>query len=132
MNSKFGNAIIVGLQVLMSLAFMGSGAMKIMTPYEALKANPGMEWANDFSATAIVGIGSVELLLALGLLLSLFLSSLKKYTAVFAAGLAVVMVGAAITHLSRGEQIVPNAVFFVLTGAIAWVRKDRLTSPKSH
>ena len=72
MNSKLGNAIIVGLQVLMSLAFMGSGAMKIMTPYEALKANPGMEWANDFSATAIVGIGSVELLLALGLLLSLF------------------------------------------------------------
>jgi uncharacterized membrane protein YkgB len=116
----------------MSLAFMGSGAMKIMTPYETLKANPGMEWANDFSATAIVGIGSVELLLSLGLLLSLFLSSLKKYAAVFAAGLAVVMVGAAITHLSRGEEIVPNVVFFVLTGAIAFARKDRLTSPKSH
>lgn len=102
--------------------------MKVVTPFAELQASPGMEWTSDFSAMGVQAIGSVEFLLALALLLSLFLSSLKKYTAVFAAGLALVMVGAAITHLSRGEQIIPNAVLFVFAGIVAWARKARLQS----
>jgi hypothetical protein len=128
MNKKITNGFVVGLQAFLSLAFMGAGSIKVVTPFAELRASPGMEWTSDFSAMGVQAIGSVEFLLALALLLSLFLSSLKKYTAVFAAGLALVMVGAAITHLSRGEQIIPNAVLFVFAGIVAWARKARLQS----
>ncbi len=128
MNKKITNAVVIGLHAFLSLAFLGFGLLKVFTPFAELQASPGMEWTSDYSAMGVQAIGSVELLLALALLLSLFLSSFKKYATVFAGGLAVVMLGAAIVHLNRGEQIIPNAVFFVFAGIVAWARKSRLQS----
>tara|TARA_B100000768_G_C11282371_1_gene379411 strand:- start:449 stop:826 length:378 start_codon:yes stop_codon:yes gene_type:complete len=123
---KMINGLVTALQSLLSLVFLGSGGMKVLTPYDVLKTNPGMEWASDFSANSILAIGSVESLLAMGLLVTLFRSRVKKYASMLASGLALVMVGAAVTHLMRGEQIVPNVVLFGIACLVAVARKGRL------
>ena len=110
----------------MSLPFLMGGTMKLITPYEALGAEPNMGWVGDFSPTAILAIGATELLCSAGLLSSLFVKPLGKWSALFAAGICAVMVGAAFTHIQRGEPITVNIVFFLVAAAVAFARKDRL------
>lgn len=39
------NKVIWGFQILMAIAFMGAGGLKVVTPVESLRANPQMGWA---------------------------------------------------------------------------------------
>lgn len=116
------------LQVLLGLAFLAAGFMKIMTPYEELAAEPSMGWVTDFDPGTITSIGVAELVLALGLLLALFIGAFKKYASLFALGIAAVMVGAAVTHLGRSEPITTNLVFFVVAALLAFQRKGNLSA----
>jgi len=126
MNSKLANAAVTGAQVLASVAFLGAGSMKMLTPYAELAAAPNMGWVNDFSSGSVLAIGAFEFLFALGLALSLFVAAAKKWTSVFAIGLVGIMAGAAVTHIGRGEPFVPNLVLILLCAAVAYARKDRL------
>lgn len=128
MNSKITNALLTAVQVLLSLMFLMTGTMKVITPYDELIADESMGWAADFSPTSILGIGAVEFVFAACLLSALFLDLTKKYTSIWAGGIGAVMVGAAITHIGRGEPIVPNLVFFALAAVVAIARRDRLKS----
>ncbi len=114
------------VQGLLALAFLGSGFLKLTTPYADLAASPGMEWANDFSATQIKIIAILEILGAIGVIVPMFVKRFQLLVPIAAIGLALVMVGAAITHISRGESFVPNIVLFVLAALTAWWRRHLL------
>ena len=108
--------IIAGL---LAAAFAAAGLMKLGQPKAKLAAS-GMAWTEDFSDGQVKGIGAVEVLGAIGLVLPAATGIAAFLTPLAAAGLAVTMVGAAITHLRRGEgSMVPINV--VLGGLALFV-----------
>ena len=92
------------VQGVLAVAFSGSGLMKLMKSYEALKADPKMGWANDFSGGFVKFIGASEAAGALGLVLPAVTGIAPILTPVAGAGLAIIMLGAAVTHLRRSEM----------------------------
>jgi hypothetical protein len=112
--------IVAGLLALGALA---SGAKKLAQPKAKLAAT-GWEWANDFSEGAIKTIGALEVLAAIGLILPAALHIVPVLVPLAAIGLALVMVGAMITHLRRHEReaIVVNVVLLLVAAFVAWGR----------
>jgi len=111
--------IIAGL---LAAAFLAAGTMKLTQPKEKLSA--GMPWTDDFSAGAIKGIGALELLAAIGLVLPAALDIVPILVPLAALGLVLVMIGAMVTHTRRKENqmIVVNLALAVLAGIVAWGR----------
>ncbi|MEV6712850.1 DoxX family protein [Lentzea sp. NPDC051208] len=107
----------------LAVAFLLAGAMKLAQPKEKLAAS-GMAWTGDFSAGAVKGIGAVEVLGAIGLILPAALGIAPVLTALAATGLAVTMLGAAIVHARRKENqmIGVNVVLLLLAAVVAWGR----------
>jgi uncharacterized membrane protein YphA (DoxX/SURF4 family) len=116
------NVFLWVLQVLLALAFLAAGTMKVITPKEKLQ--PRMAYVDDFSGPAVKFIGTAEILGALGLILPAATGIAPILTPLAATGLAIIMVLAAITHIRRGEarQTPVNAVLFLLAAVIAWGR----------
>ncbi len=83
-------------QVLLALAFLSAGAMKLISPDEILTA-----WY-PFPAMFIRFIGVCELLGAVGLILPGLLRIRQGLTPLAAAGLAIIMAGATVTTLAVG------------------------------
>lgn len=110
------------LQVLLAVAFVGAGLMKLTQP--KAKIAERMAWANDFSDTQVKLIGLVELLGAVGLILPAITRILPILTPLAAIGLVLTMIGAALVHVRRGEipMIVPNLVLLVLAAIVAYGR----------
>ena len=92
--------IIAGL---LAAAFAAAGAMKLAQP-KAKLAESGMAWTEDFSEGQVKGIGAVEVLGAIGLILPAALGIGEILTPLAAAGLALTMVGATVVHARRGEK----------------------------
>ena len=92
--------IIAGL---LAAAFAAAGAMKLAQP-KAKLAESGMAWTEDFSEAQVKGIGVVEVLGAIGLILPAVLDIAPILSALAAAGLAVTMLLAAVVHARRGEK----------------------------
>lgn len=112
------------VQILVTLVFLAAGFMKLATPYAELMMEPNMAWVGDFSATQIKIIAALEILGAIGLIIPMFVTKLKMLVPVAAIGIALVMVGAIVTHLGRNEPIYVNAILFILTALVAWWRRD--------
>lgn len=110
-------------QVILALAFLGAGAMKLTKSKEELAEN-GMGFVEDFSPGAVRGIGAVEVLGALGLLLPALTGILPVLTPIAAAGLVITMLVAAAVHIRRGEQsdVIKNVVLGAIAVFIAWGR----------
>ncbi|GAT87999.1 putative membrane protein YphA (DoxX/SURF4 family) [Paenarthrobacter nicotinovorans] len=104
----------------LALAFLASGLMKISQPREKLAAS-GLAWTEDYNPGAVKAIGAAEVLGALGLILPALTGIATFLVPVAAAGLAIVMVGAIITHLKRGEKqaVVINIVLAALALVVA-------------
>ena len=115
--------IILIVQILDALAFIMTGMMKIFTPYEDLVLMENMGWAQDFSGTQITIIGILETLGGLGLLLPLVLKKLISLIPLAALGLALVMVGAIVTHVGRDEPVIVNLVLLLLTLSVAYFKR---------
>ncbi len=62
------NVVLWIIAGLLAVAFAGAGLMKLMQP-KAKLASSGMAWTEDFSDTQVKGIGAVEVLGAIGLVL---------------------------------------------------------------
>ena len=118
------------IQVLVALAFLGAGLMKLFTPYAELLADPNTAWTGDFSATQIKIISLLEVLGALGLIIPMFVAKLRVLVPVAAIGLALTMIGAIITHLGRDESITINIILFALAAYIAWSRSGFIKGQK--
>jgi putative oxidoreductase len=110
------------VQVLLALVFLATSAMKLLMPIDQLAAN--MEWVNAVPELLVRFIGLAEVAGALGLILPAATRVQPQLTPLAAAGLALIMVLAAIFHLSRGEAplVIANAVLFALAAFVAYGR----------
>jgi uncharacterized membrane protein YphA (DoxX/SURF4 family) len=83
-----------------------------------------MKWVEDFSAGTIKLIGTAEVLGALGLILPGALDIAPVLVPLAATGLAVIMIGAIITHGRRKEPqpIAINVVVLILAVLVAIFR----------
>lgn len=117
------------LQVLLGLAMLGAGFMKLTTPIEEILAmGEPMAWVNAVPAWLVRFIGGSELLGGLGLILPSALRIQPRLTVLAAYGIATIMVLAAIFHAMRGEYpaIVNNIVMLVIAGFIGWARSNKV------
>ena len=121
MNMKI---LILILQILAAIAFIMTGVMKIFTPYEDLVLMENMGWVQDFSGTQITLLGILEVLGGISLLLPMLLIKLTSLIPLAALGLALVMVGAIVTHIGRDEPIVVNLVLLLLTLSVAYFKRN--------
>lgn len=114
--------IIAYFVVAAVLAFvaLATGLMKIVRPKEKLLAmGAPFAWAGDFSPNQIRGIGALEVLGAIGVILPMALGVVPVLAPLAALGLALVQVGAFVVHARRGEKPYLNVVVFALAGATA-------------
>jgi len=116
------NVAVWIVQILLALAFGGAGIMKATQPKEKLAAN--MKWVEDFAPNTVKGIGALEALAAIGLILPWLTGILPILTPLAAVGLVLTMIGAMITHARRGEYpgLVVNLVLLALALFIAYGR----------
>lgn len=117
------NAFIWILQIVLALAFMMAGVMKVMQPKEKLFEK--MAWVEDFDGSHIKAIGGLEVLAAIGLILPGLFDIIPGITAWAALGLVLTMIGAAVVHGRRKEYVpmmATNIVLGVLAAIVAWGR----------
>ncbi len=111
-------------QVLVAVAFIASGSLKVITPYDDYVLQQA--WASLFASVPwlLVIIGILEVAGGLGLILPSVTRIAPFLTGWAGAGLAVIMVGAAITHIIDGsyEGIVINLILGGLAAFVAWGR----------
>jgi hypothetical protein len=120
------------VQVLLALAFVFAGGMKLISPDEVLTA------FYPFPAPFIRFIGVCELLGAVGLVLPGLLRIRQGLTPLAAAGLAIIMAGAVATTLAIGggtAALMPLALgvlaVFVTYGRRPWLRPSVVEAPRS-
>ncbi|MFJ8962171.1 DoxX family protein [Lentzea sp. NPDC102401] len=108
--------------------YLMAGFTKLVKTKQDLVAEPRMSWAGDFTEGQVKGIGAVEVAGAIGLVLPWLTGIAPILTPIAAIGLALVQVGAAITHLRRGEgATVPvNLALCALAVFVAVVRFGQL------
>jgi uncharacterized membrane protein YphA (DoxX/SURF4 family) len=116
------NIVLWVVQILLALAFAMAGFMKVSQPIDKLETRMG--WVKDVGRRGVRLIGSLELLGAIGLILPAVTGIWPWLTPVAAAGLALTMVGAMITHGRRGEYsgIGANVVLLVLALFVVYGR----------
>jgi len=116
------NIFLWVLQVLLAVAFALSGFFKVSQSKDQLA--PRMPYVEDFPAWVIKLIGTLEILAAIGLVLPAATGIAPILTPLAATGLALLMIGAMITHGRRGEwqSVVFNVVLLILAAIVAWGR----------
>src|SRR5574342_1093549 len=97
------NVVIWVVQVLLGIAVISSGTGKLTQPREKLISNMNMAYIADFSDPQVKGIGTAELLGGLGVILPAWTGIAPILTPIAATGLAIVMIGAMLTHVRRKE-----------------------------
>lgn len=107
----------------LAAAFAAAGAMKLAQPKAKLVAS-GMGWAESYSDAGVKGIGAVEVLGAVGLILPPLVGVAPVLAPIAATGLALTMAGAVVVHLKRGEGpgAVPAVVLLLASAFVAWGR----------
>lgn len=110
------------VQALLGLAFTFAGILKTTTPIDELAAQ--MVWPGAVPAALVRFIGVSELLGGIGLVLPSLTRVQPKLTPLAAAGLTLVMILAALFHVTRGEMsaLPINAVMGGLAVFVAWGR----------
>jgi uncharacterized membrane protein YphA (DoxX/SURF4 family) len=104
--------------------FLAAGLTKLSQSKAKLGENPQMKWTEDFSAGTLKLIGTAETLGALGLILPGALDIAPVLVPLAASGLAVIMVGAIITHARRKEYppLAINVPMLILALVVAIFR----------
>ncbi|GAA3350039.1 DoxX family protein [Amorphoplanes nipponensis] len=117
------NIVLWVVAGVLALAFLASGVMKVARGKEDLK-KAGMAWVDLFSPGMVKAIGAVEILGAVGLILPAALDIAPVLVPLAALGLALVMIGAAVTHARMKDYkgMVPSIVLLLLCAFVAWGR----------
>jgi uncharacterized membrane protein YphA (DoxX/SURF4 family) len=107
------------VQVLLALAFLLVGFMKVSQPVEKLQQR--MSWTKHVTPGIIRLVGALEILGAIGLILPVATRILPWLTPVAAIGLVLTMAGAIIVHLRLKEarQVSAPLVLLLLSLFIA-------------
>ncbi len=116
------NIVLWIVQIVLALAFAMAGIMKVTQPVNRLETRMG--WVKDVGPRGVRLIGSLEILGAIGLILPAITGIWPWLTPLAAAGLALTMVGAMITHGRRGEysSIGANLVLLLLALFVVYGR----------
>lgn len=112
------NTFLWIIQGMLAAIFMMTGAMKLFQKKEALVDKMG--FVEDFSQGQISGIGVLELMGAMGLILPQATGIFTWLTPVAAAGLALTMIDAFLTHLRR-KELVPMGIINIVLFSLAVV-----------
>ena len=110
------NVTLWVIQILLALVFLVSGITKAIRPSEKLRAG-----LPEFHPGVIRLVAVAEILGALGLILPGFTGIASILTPMAASGLAIIMIGAVVTHARRkeGKSVAMNLVLLVLTVVVA-------------
>ena len=109
---------------LLAVVLLVSSA-KLFVPKEKMAGmGAATRWVEDFSPRALKAIGALELLAAVGLILPAAVDIAPVLVPLAATGAVLLLVGAVITRLRRGETatIVPDLVYLALAAFVAWGR----------
>jgi uncharacterized membrane protein YphA (DoxX/SURF4 family) len=111
-------ALSIG-QALLVAIFLGTGTVKLTQPRATMAAGP-MRWAADVSDAQFRAIGALEVLGA-GAIVAAAALDAPFLTMLAAAGLALTMVGAIVTHVRYGEteRLAVPAVLLVVSVFVA-------------
>jgi len=115
------NILLWSLQALLALYFGSTGVMHFIVP-------PGlpapMAWMYELPVGLHALSGAAEILAALGLILPSLTRIVPRLTPLAALGLVLVMAGAIVWHLGRGElaSIVMNMTLAILAAFVAYGR----------
>jgi len=117
------NAVLWIIAIVLAIAFLVAGLQKLTRPKEKL-ATSGMAFVEDFSDGTVKTIGLLEVLAAVGLILPGLTGIAPILVPLSATGLALLMVGAIITHVRRKETplAIVNVVLLALAVVEAWGR----------
>ncbi len=110
------NVVLWIIASVLAVAFLAAGLMKVTQPRTKL-AESGQGWAKDFSDVSVKAIGLAEVLGALGLVLPGVIGTATVLVPLAASGLAILMLGAAVTHARRSEF--PNIGVAAVLAALA-------------
>ncbi len=102
--------VVAGLT---ALAFIGSGVLKILRPFPALKEN-GLVWVDDFAPSTIKLIGAAEALGGVGLILPVATGIGAVLAPIAGAALTVLMIGAIVVDARHRLTILPALALAVL------------------
>jgi uncharacterized membrane protein YphA (DoxX/SURF4 family) len=107
------------IQILLALVFLAAGLTHAGRPRLALAGR--MAWVEDFTDVQVKGIGFLEVLAAIGLVVPPLLHVATFLTPLAGLGLVLLMAGAGATHLRRGElpNAAGNAVLLILAAVVA-------------
>jgi hypothetical protein len=115
--------MLIGYWILagaLALSNLFAAGLKFTRTKEQLHS-AGQAWVEDFSPGAIKGIGVAELLGAIGLILPPLTHIAPILGPIAAVGLAVLQIGAGITHVRRGEVrvLAANVPLVILAVVVA-------------
>ena len=101
-------------QILLAALFLTVGSIKLVLPKEKLVKV--FEWIDDFTSERVKLIGAFEVIGALGLFIPGVYSFWTVLIPLAAAGLAIIMVLAALTHYNREEksELTTNIIILIL------------------
>jgi DoxX-like family len=123
MNLTLNLALWIAAGLLAAVLLVSSA--KLFVPKEKMAAmGAATRWVEDFSPGALKAIGALELLAAAGLILPAALEIAPVLVPLAATGAVLLLAGAVITRLRRGEKatIVPDLVYLALAAFVAWGR----------
>lgn len=121
------NTALWVVQAFVALGFLAAGGFKLATPKDKLAEK--MPWVKSASALQVKLVGAVEVLGAIGVVVPWATGILPVLTPVAAACLAVVMVGAVVTHVKLKDPpaaSAPAVVNLVLSLVVAAGRSGLL------
>lgn len=116
------NVVLWILAGVLAVAMLGAGGLKLVTPKDGL-ADKGME-LGELPAAAIKGIGALEVLGGIGLVVPALVNIAPVLVAWAAVGVAVMMAGAVVFHLRRKEiqGSLPAVALTIMAVVVAWGR----------
>ena len=118
------NLILWSTTGLLTVAALTGGISKTFVSQDKLAHVPGGGWTSDHTAGFVKTLGVLELLAVAGFTLPAVVEVLPVLVPITAACWILLMVGATITHLRRGERtfVALNLVYLALAAFIAWGR----------
>ena len=119
-------AVTLLLAFILGLLFLGTGALKLLVPHEHGRARIG--WIGDLSPRTYRLAGWLEVAGSIGLMFPTMVQAFDWLTPIAAAGLALIMTGAATLHVRRKEwkpfsltlALLVGCVLVALAPALGW------------
>jgi uncharacterized membrane protein YphA (DoxX/SURF4 family) len=117
------NVVLWIIAILLGLAFIAAGLMKMLQPKEKL-LETGLGWVETFAPGHVKIIGALDFLAGVGLILPAAVGIAEILVPLAAVGVVLLMIGAVIVHGRRRENpmVIANLVLLVLAAVVAWGR----------